>query len=96
VIQPTPGGVVIDIRVITRAGKSSLAGTRDNSLLVRIQAPPVGGAANSELVDLLSATLDVPKRAIAIVAGARGRQKRVHVVGVDVPTASRLLNVLLS
>jgi uncharacterized protein (TIGR00251 family) len=93
VIHSKPGGVVIDVRVITRAGKSGLAGTRGASLLVRLQAPPVDGAANAELVALLSAALDVPRRAISIVTGERSRQKLVHVEGVDVVTASsRLLN----
>src|SRR5262245_32027327 len=97
VIQPTSDGVFIDVRVITRAGKSRLAGMRGDSLLVRLQAPPVEGAANAELIDLRSGALRVPKRAIAIVAGERARQKRVHVRGVDAATASsRLLNVHMS
>jgi uncharacterized protein (TIGR00251 family) len=93
VIQPTPDGIVIDVRVITRASKSGLAGTRGDALLVRLHAPPVEGAANAELVTLLSVALGIPKRAIAIVAGEQSRQKRVHIKGVDATTASsRLLN----
>jgi uncharacterized protein len=91
VIRSKPGGVVIDVHVITRAGKSGLAGTRGGSLLVRLQAAPVEGAANAELVALLSAALHVPRRAISIVTGARSRQKRVQVEGVDVATASSRL-----
>jgi uncharacterized protein (TIGR00251 family) len=91
-IQSTRDGVVIDVRVITRAGKSGLAGLRGNALLVRLQAPPVEGAANAELVDLLSLALDVPRRLITIVSGERSRQKRVRVEGIDTATAnSRLL-----
>jgi uncharacterized protein len=91
-IQSTRDGVVIDVRVITRAGKSGLAGLRGDALLVRLQAPPVEGAANAELVDLLSLALDVPRRLITIVSGERSRQKRVRVEGIDTATAnSRLL-----
>ena len=82
-IQSTPGGVLINIRVIPRAGRSGLAGTRDNALLVRLNAPPVEGAANAELVDVLSEILEVPKRAVTIVSGERSRSKRVLVSGVD-------------
>jgi uncharacterized protein len=93
VIHPTPDGVVIDIRVITRASKSGLAGTRGDALLVRLHAPPLEGAANAELVALLAVALGIPKRAITIVAGEQSRQKRVHLKGVDAATASsRLLN----
>jgi hypothetical protein len=42
----------------------------------------VDGAANAELVDVLADALDVPKRAISIVAGQRARQKRVRIDGL--------------
>jgi uncharacterized protein len=77
------GGVAITVRVIPRAAKSGVAGTRGDALLVRLRTPPVEGAANAELVDVLSAALGVPKRAIAIVAGERSRQKRVRIAGID-------------
>ena len=72
----------IDIRVIPRAGKSGIAGVRGGALLVRLNAAPVDGAANAELIDVLSDVLDVPKRAVSIVTGARGRQKRVRIDGM--------------
>lgn len=73
---------LIEIRVIPRSGKSGIAGMRGESLLVRLNAAPVDGAANAELIDVLADTLDVPKRAISIVSGTRSRQKRVRVEGV--------------
>jgi uncharacterized protein len=72
----------IDIRVIPRAGKSGIAGVRRGALLVRLNAAPVDGAANAELIEVLSDVLDVPKRAVSIVTGERGRQKRVRIDGM--------------
>jgi uncharacterized protein (TIGR00251 family) len=72
----------LDIKVIPRAGRTALAGTRDGSLLIRLAAAPVDGAANSELIAFLASLLDVPKRNITIVAGEKGRQKRVRIDGV--------------
>jgi hypothetical protein len=89
VIESTPGGVVIHVRVIPRAGRSGLAGTRDNALLVRLNAPPVEGAANAELLDVLSDILHVPKRALTIVSGERSRSKRVLVSGLDIAAVER-------
>ena len=43
-LESTSKGVVLNVRVIPRAGRSGLAGTRDNALLVRLNAPPVEGA----------------------------------------------------
>ena len=74
--------VVIDVRVIPRAARSGLAGNREGILVVRLHAPPVDGAANAELVEVLSEALGVPKRAITILAGQRGRLKKVRVEGV--------------
>lgn len=75
--------------MIPRASKSGLAGTRGDELVVRLHAPPVEGAANAELIDVIAAALEVPKRTVSIVAGARSRQKRVHVAGIDLTTAEK-------
>ena len=91
VIQSTPDGVVITVRVIPRAGRSGLAGTRGDALLVRLQAPPVDGAANVELIHVIARLLDVPRRAVSIVAGERSRHKRVRVSGIDATTAAARL-----
>jgi uncharacterized protein len=93
-IRPTADGILISVRVIPRAGRSCLAGTRGDALLVRLHAPPVEGKANTELVNLIAAALEVPARAVSIVAGERSRQKRVRVSGIDAATAeSRLARI---
>ena len=74
--------VMLDVRVIPRAAKSQLAGTRDEALLVRLNAPPVDGAANEELIRLLADALGIPRRNIEIVSGHRSRAKRVRITGV--------------
>ena len=82
--------VFIDVRVIPRAARPGLAGTRDGAVLVRVSAPPVDGAANAELIHVLAKELGVAKRQVTIVAGERGRMKRVKVEGV---TAERVAEV---
>ena len=73
---------IVNIRVIPRAAKPGVAGTRGDAFLVRLTAPPVDGAANAELIQVLADALGVPKRAVSIVSGERSRQKRVRVEGV--------------
>ena len=93
-IESTSGGSVIAIRVVPRASQPGLAGTRGDALLVRLSAPPVDGAANAELIALLAAVLHVPKRAVSIVAGARGREKRIRIDGLEKEAlAARLAQV---
>jgi uncharacterized protein len=88
VIQSTSDGIVITVQVIPRAGRSGVAGTRGDALLVRLRSPPVDGAANVELIEVMAALLEVPKSAVTIVSGDRSRQKRVRVVGIDAGTAA--------
>ena len=80
-IADGPGGAVLDVRVIPRAARTEVAGTRDGALLVRLNAPPVDGAANLELLAFLARTLGVPKSQLALISGERGRTKRVRVKG---------------
>jgi uncharacterized protein (TIGR00251 family) len=81
--------LILDVKVIPRAGRTALAGTRDGSLLIRLAAAPVEGAANAELIAFLSDLLDIPKRNISIIAGEKSRQKRVRIEGVTEETVRR-------
>jgi uncharacterized protein (TIGR00251 family) len=81
----TPGPIAaltIAVRVIPRASRSGVAGMRGEALLVRLNAPPVDGAANAELIEVLASALGVARRAVTIVSGERGRTKRVRIEGV--------------
>src|SRR5207247_6359816 len=88
----TPDGVVLAVRVIPRARKHEIAGTRDGALLVRLAAPPVEGAANDALIEFLAKRLGAPRRAVRIVSGERGRQKRLAVAGVNGNQVQRLVS----
>ena len=87
-IEAVDDGIVLAVRVIPRAGRSGLAGTRDDAVLVRLGAAPVDGAANAELVAVLAAAFGVARRDVAIVSGERSRQKRVRLRGVDAAAAA--------
>jgi uncharacterized protein (TIGR00251 family) len=91
VIEAVPDGVVISVRVVPRAARSGLAGTRGGAVLVRLLSPPVEGAANAELIEVMAKAFQVPKRAISIGAGDHSRQKRVRIAGIDAATAASRL-----
>ena len=92
-IRDAPDGVVLDIKVVPRAGTNMVAGTRDGALLIRLAAAPVDGAANDELIALLARLLDVPKRHITIISGDKNRTKRVKVLGVSAAVARERLGL---
>jgi uncharacterized protein len=83
-------GVRFTVRVHPRARRSEFAGAHDGALRVRLQAPPVDGAANAALVALLADALGVPRRAVRIVSGGASRTKCLEVTGVGAE-AIRLL-----
>jgi len=73
----------IRVRVKPRAAKSRVLDVRDGVLQVAVAAPPVDGAANSELISTLAQALGCGKSVIEIVSGAGSRSKLVEIVGLD-------------
>lgn len=73
----------LTVRVIPRASRSAIAGVRDGALLVRLQSPPVEGAANVELIELIARTFRIAKRNVTIDSGERSKLKRVAIESID-------------
>ena len=67
------------MRVVPRASKSEIVGAYDGALKVRIASPPVDGAANAELIKLLSKTFGVSKSEVEIVAGQTSKTKQIKI-----------------
>lgn len=86
------GGARLAVRVTPRAKRSELGGVADIgdgrvALSVRLAAPPVEGAANRLLINLLAESLEVPKSSIRIVSG---ETSRIKVVAIDSVSESAL------
>jgi uncharacterized protein (TIGR00251 family) len=94
-LTPTARGVVISIRAVPRAGRSGIAGVRAGALLVKLAAAPVDGAANDELIAVLSRALDLPKRQLSVISGGRARDKRVLVEGASLASIEARLSDIL-
>ncbi len=69
------------MRVVPRASRSEIVGEHDGALRVRLAAPPVEGAANEELVRVLSRALGLSRSAIEISAGHSSKLKTVRLLG---------------
>jgi uncharacterized protein (TIGR00251 family) len=85
--KPPAEAAVLDIRVIPRAPRTRVDGTRGGAVLIRLAAPPVDGAANDALVAFLSDALALPRRNIRIISGEKSRDKRVAIEGLDLAAA---------
>lgn len=75
------GEIVFTVRVVPRASRSGVIGEHDGALRVRVAAPPVGGAANAELLRLLARPFDVPLSHVEITSGQTSKLKQVRVRG---------------
>jgi uncharacterized protein len=82
--------VRVGVHVQPRASRSEIVGMHGTALKVRLQAPPVDGAANEALVSLLAERLGVARRSVQVVAGATSRAKTVEIDGTTVSAVRAL------
>lgn len=87
---PLNGRIRVPIRVIPRAGRDEVGGTRDGALVVRVRAAAVDGAANAAAARVLGSALGVPAAEVRIERGARSRSK---LVSVPLAAADRLADL---
>ena len=72
----------IEVRITPNASKDEITGkAEDGRLRIRIQSPPVDGAANKRLVRFIAKTAGVAKSKVRIVSGERSRDKALEIDG---------------
>ena len=72
----------VTIRVIPNAPRNEIVGWLGGALKVKIHAPPVDGRANDELCAFMASTLQLPRRAVALIRGDTSRQKVIAIDGL--------------
>jgi uncharacterized protein (TIGR00251 family) len=80
---PKEESVTVNVQVMPRASRAGVAGVLGDAIRIRLTAPPLENRANEALVRFLSASLNVPRPCVTIVAGMRGRKKVVRVDGIS-------------
>ena len=91
-ISEQDGAVTFDVRVVPRSSKSEIVGEIDGVIKIKLKAPPVDGAANEELVRLISKELELSRSSIGVVAGHASRQKRVRIIGRSAAEVTKALS----
>ena len=77
----TAHGLIFSVRVIPKSSRSEIVGEHDGALKIKLNAPPVDGAANAELIKLLAKVFAVSKNAVEIVGGQTSKSKRIKIIG---------------
>lgn len=100
-MRRSPGGAprgaevsaTLSVRVLPRSSKEEVAGLSDGAVRIRLSAPPLENRANEALIRFLSEKLEIPRRRVELVAGARGRRKTVRVEGMPLEELLRRLGL---
>jgi uncharacterized protein (TIGR00251 family) len=83
--------VRISVRVKPRASRTRILRADGLSIEASLAAPPVDGAANAELLGLLSRTLAVSKTSLRLILGETAKNKVVEVAGISPEEAAERL-----
>jgi uncharacterized protein len=70
-------------RVTPRSSRNHVDIDEDGQIRIWLTAAPTDGQANKAACVLLASKLGVPKSAVELVSGHKGRQKRVSVEGLS-------------
>ena len=77
------GAVRLAVHAKPHAKKSRLVGERGDAIEISLAAPPLDGAANTELVRFVASLLGLPKRNIELVRGDTSREKLLSITGLS-------------
>jgi uncharacterized protein (TIGR00251 family) len=71
------------VRLQPRASKNEIVGIIEGQFKVRVQAPPVGGAANRQCQELLARALGLSKSQVSLLRGTTSRDKVFLLSGIS-------------
>jgi uncharacterized protein (TIGR00251 family) len=71
--------LIIRVRVQPRSSKEGFAEVLGDQIKLRINAPPVDGKANAQIIKYLAGLFKAPRKQIEILSGETGRDKRIRI-----------------
>ena len=95
-LTATATGTLVRLRVQPRARLERLEGLRDGYVRLRLTATPVEGAANVACIAFLARTLGVNRAQVRLQAGAKSRDKLVHITGLTPAQVAAALDLVSS
>ena len=77
-------GITFPVIVQPRSKKKGVVGLSEGALKVKVTSPPIEGAANKAVIELLSQTLRIKKSNIEILKMKTARRKLILCKGISV------------
>jgi uncharacterized protein len=86
------GGVTLSVHVQPNARRTEIVGRHGDAIKIRVAAPPRDDRANEALVAFAADVFGVRTSAVTIRSGGSSRHKRLHIDGLDLDRARRIID----
>ena len=90
-IRQSDEGILLPVHLQPGAKKTELAGRHGDALKIKVQAPPVEGAANDAAIRFLAKTLGVSRSRVELIRGHKSREKSFCIQGISLDEAKAKL-----
>lgn len=84
--------LLLKIRLNPRSSRNQVTGWQDDTVAIKLTAPPVDGAANKAALEFLAERLGIKKYQITLVSGATNREKVFEIEGLSQDDVRSLLS----
>ena len=74
----------LKVKVVPGSSKSVIAGWLEETLKVRVAAPPTKGKANKAVEGLIADSLELPRSAVTVISGKTSPNKTIEIQGITV------------
>ena len=82
--KKTKNGITIEVKVEPRSSQRGIAGVMENNVLkVKLTSPPVEGAANEQLIEIIAEELKVKRAQVKVIRGHSSKRKVVEISGIE-------------
>jgi uncharacterized protein (TIGR00251 family) len=79
----TESEAAVAIWLQPRGSRNQVVGEREGAIVIKLQAPPVDGAANAALLRFVAERLGVAVSAVELLRGHTSRRKQISVAGLN-------------
>jgi len=90
-LKETPDGIVLEVFLQPNASKNEVVGEFNGRLKIKVQSPPVEGAANAALVEFVKSQLGIRKNQIELIRGEKSRKKDLLLKEVSMEVVRNIL-----
>jgi hypothetical protein len=73
---------LLKTRINPRSSRNEVTGWQDDTVQIKLTAPPIDGAANKAAAEFLADKLGVKKAQVTLVSGATSREKLFEIEGL--------------